>query len=453
MEVKKNRLRKDLFSTISVLESRARPKDGASIDREEIPINWQVKTLEDVCVEITDGSHWSPKGNEHNGYKIATVANLKDDHIDIDSCKSVSKSDYVRLSREGDVPRDGDILFSKDGTIGISLSFKQSKDNIAVLSSIAIMRPNHQILDSEFGAQVLKSPHVCAQVLGKKTGSALRRIILSDIRKVVLPVPPLRDQKKIASILSTVDGSIQKTDQIIAKKQQIKRGLMRDLLTRGIDEHGKLRSEETHEFKDSPLGRIPIEWDYGNLGKCCNVHNNLRKPIAELVRKQMVGDYPYYGPTGILDFINEYRVDGKCVLIGEDGDHFLKFNAQEMTLLVNGKFNVNNHAHILSGNEKVVTEWLHLFFMHRDITLYLTRQGAGRLKLNKVALLGLPLAYPKEQAEQKKIVRIVNSVRSNQTETAFSLSKLRSLKIALMQDLLTGKVPITPLLPKAEIGA
>ena len=66
------------------------------------------------------------------------------------------------------------------------------------------------------------------------------------------------------------------------------------------------------------------------------------------------------------------------MLIGEDGDHFLKYQTHEMTLLVDGKYNVNNHAHLIRGKDNVLTEWLHLFFLHRDITLYVTRQGSRK---------------------------------------------------------------------------
>jgi type I restriction enzyme, S subunit len=75
--------------------------------------------------------------------------------------------------------------------------------------------------------------------------------------KIEVPTPPKPEQTKIAEILSTVDRAIEQTEALIAKQQRIKTGLMQDLLTRGIDEDGNLRSEETHEFKDSPLGRIP----------------------------------------------------------------------------------------------------------------------------------------------------------------------------------------------------
>jgi len=81
---------------------------------------------------------------------------------------------------------------------------------------------------------------------------------LSNI-DILLPSPI--EQEKIAEGLSTVDRSSAQTEALITKQQRIKTGLMQDLLIKGIDEAGNIRSEETHEFKDSPLGRIPVEWE------------------------------------------------------------------------------------------------------------------------------------------------------------------------------------------------
>jgi len=280
-------------------------------------------------------------------------------------------------------------------------------------------------------------------------GSTFEAINSSELNGWPIEHPVSKaEQAKIAEVLSTVDRAIEQTEALIAKQQRIKTDLMQGLLTRGIDEHGNLRSEQTHQFKDSPLGRIPVEWGVKRLWEGCDICNNLRKPIAALVREAMKGEYPYYGPTGILDYINEYRVDGKFVLIGEDGDHFLKFKTQEMTLLVNGRFNINNHAHILRGKANVLTEWLHLFFLHRDITLHLTRQGAGRFKLNKAALMELPLIAPRDPSEQGRILHVMNTLRQNQIYSISNLEKLKLKKTALMQDLLTGKKRITALLKK-----
>jgi len=195
------------------------------------PKTWKIVRLEDVCNEITDGSHWSPKEVKESNYRIATVANLKENYIDINSCKFVSKEDYMRLLKEGDVPKRGDILFSKDGTVGISFTFKQDGHNIGVLSSIAIIRPKPNLLDPDFGAYVFKSPYVLPQVMGRKTGTALRRIILKHIRTIRIPLPTsLAEQKRIAEILSTIDYKLNLEKKRKEKLEHIKRGLMVDLL-------------------------------------------------------------------------------------------------------------------------------------------------------------------------------------------------------------------------------
>ncbi|MBS9385982.1 MAG: restriction endonuclease subunit S [Dolichospermum sp. BR01] len=220
---------------------------------------------------------------------------------------------------------------------------------------------------------------------------------------------------------------------------------MQDLLTRGIDENGQLRDRTTHKFKRSPLGMIPDEWDVVTLGDCSELHNHLRKPISATVRAGMKGEYPYYGATGIVDYLNEYRINGKYVLIGEDGDHFLKFLYQEMTILVEGKFNVSNHAHLLKGSETCLTDWIHHYFCHGDITYFLTRQGAGRFKLNKATLLSLPIPLP-SPTEQRTISDCLFKIKSFIGKFDQELTKLKKIKIGLMQDLLTGKISVKPLL-------
>ena len=103
-------------------------------------------------------------------------------------------------------------------------------------------------------------------------GSTFEAINSSELNKWSIEAPSGRlEQSKIVEILSTVDQAIDQTEALIAKQQRIKTGLMQDLLTRGIDENGNLRSEETHEFKDSPLGRIPVEWDDYQFGQCVDL--------------------------------------------------------------------------------------------------------------------------------------------------------------------------------------
>lgn len=329
------------------------------------------------------------------------------------------------------------ILYSIYASLGeVVINDVECATNQAILGVI----PNNEIIDTEFlYYKLLDLKNKIHKYTGQTTQSNLSATI---VRKFVFEIPKdPNEQTQISNILSTIDKAIAATEQLIIKYQRIKTGLLHDLLTRGIDEQGNLRSEKMHKFKDSKLGRIPVEWEPSIIGKSCFVRNELRFPLSQDVRAKMQGDYPYYGPTGIFDYLNEYRVEGKYVLIGEDGDHFLKYKTQEQTILVEGNFNVNNHAHILEGSKDCLTEWIHLFFSLRDITLHLTRQGAGRYKLNKTSLLNLNIALPNVD-EQKEILKRVDALKKKNEQDKVNLTKLHSLKIGLMQDLLSGRVRV-----------
>lgn len=190
-------------------------------------------------------------------------------------------------------------------------------------------------------------------------------------------------------------------------------------------------------FKVSELGVIPEDWDVQPVGEAFEICNNLRYPISEEVRKKKVGDYPYYGPTKIQGYIDEYRIEGKYALIGEDGDHFLKWRDLPMTLLVSGKFNVNNHAHLVKGT-KNLTEWFYYYFYRKEITRHLTRQGAGRYKLTKNTLVQILCAIP-PLPEQKAIAQFLSDVDTLITALDQVITKKCNIKQGTMQQLLTAK--------------
>lgn len=150
---------------------------------------------------------------------------------------------------------------------------------------------------------------------------------------------------------------------------------------------------------------IPKDWSHSTVGDACSIRNDLRLPISREERSGMSGNFPYYGPTGVLDRIDGYRLDGTYALIGEDGDHFLDVEKKTQTILVSGKFNVNNHAHVIETTAQCSAEWFYNYFRHRSLKPYLTRQGAGRYKLNKAALQSIPIVLPSLN-EQEAINRL-----------------------------------------------
>ncbi|PAJ74334.1 hypothetical protein CJF42_11140 [Pseudoalteromonas sp. NBT06-2] len=183
---------------------------------------------------------------------------------------------------------------------------------------------------------------------------------------------------------------------------------------------------------------IPDDWKLEKVGNALNIRNNFRKPISQEVRSTMQGSYPYYGPTKIQDYISDYEQDGIYALIGEDGDHFLKYSTMRQTQFISGKCTVNNHAHIIESSKECDSEWFYIFFKHRNITNFLSRQGAGRFKLNKATLEKLPLLVP-PLGEQRKIAKILSTWDKAISTTECLIDNSKQQKKSLMQQLLTGK--------------
>lgn len=192
------------------------------------------------------------------------------------------------------------------------------------------------------------------------------------------------------------------------------------------------------DLVQAQISEIPEGWQLCKVSEALRIRNNFRKPISQEVRETMKGQYPYYGPTKIQDYISEYEQDGIYALIGEDGDHFLKYATIPQTQFISGKCTVNNHAHILESSSICDSEWFFNYFKHRNITNFLSRQGAGRFKLNKATLEKLPLLVP-PLPEQKKIAQILSTWDKAITTTEQLLANSQQQKKALMQQLLTGK--------------
>ncbi|CDH44618.1 restriction endonuclease subunit S [Candidatus Contendibacter odensensis] len=274
-------------------------------------------------------------------------------------------------------------------------------------------------------------------------GATLNKEKLNKI-KFQYPASDL-EQQKIAEILSTVDRAIEQTEALIAKQQRIKTGLMQDLLTRGIDEHGNLRSEETHEFKDSPLGRIPVEWEVEALDDCVEFWDGKRIPLKQDDRDQMDGEFPYYGASGIIDHIDKYLFDDDLILVGEDGENVISRHLP-LAFKVSGRIWVNNQAHVLKPKADQDIDFLTNRLEFYDYSLLVS--GSAQPKLNQRNLRQMQLPIPPRH-EQSRIGLVLTTLNKVDTGRVSYLTKLHSLKTALMQDLLTGKVRVTPLLSES----
>ena len=152
--------------------------------------------LIEVCNLITDGSHFSPK-KFSDEYPYITVKDIDNyGNIDFVNCKKIDKELYLKMKSNNCNPVFGDILFSKDGTIG-KTSLIDNENEFVVLSSLAIIRPNQTKINKNFLFNLVSSPKFIELCVAKKTGVAIQRIILKNLKTVNLPLPPLEIQEEL----------------------------------------------------------------------------------------------------------------------------------------------------------------------------------------------------------------------------------------------------------------
>ena len=175
--------------------------------------------LKDICTKITDGSHFSPIDTK-NGYPMLSIQDMLTNGFDYSKCKHISKSDYDSLVKNGCKPEKNDVLIAKDGSyLKEIFVVKEDKEEV-VLSSIAILRPNTQIVNPHFLKYYLSTESIKDEVARKYvSGSVLKRIILKNFENIEINLPDRKTQDKIAEILSGIDEQINRNNEAVKKLQ------------------------------------------------------------------------------------------------------------------------------------------------------------------------------------------------------------------------------------------
>ena len=141
-----------------------------------------------------------------------------------------------------------------------------------------------------------------------------------------------------------------------------------------------------------------VEFELRKLGDLIEIYNNKRVPLSAKQREGLEKIYPYYGAQGIVDYVDDYIFDGKYILIAEDGEN-LKSNNKSICTLATGKYWVNNHAHIIKGNDETNTDFLYYKLNSISFAPYIT--GSAQPKLNKENLLNIELYVPSKEYQDK----------------------------------------------------
>lgn len=289
------------------------------------------------------------------------------------------------------------------------------------------------------------------------SGSGLKHLQKRDFKDWFIEIPSdVNEQRLIAKIIQTVDKAITATEQLVTKYQRIKTGLLHDLLKTGIDKEGKLRSELTHEFKDSPMGRIPVDWTCKPLGE---IYADIKSGSTPLRRNKSYFENGIHLWAKTLDLnegeitntqekitdiaisessCNVFPIDSILIAmyggweqIGRTG--ILKKEAatnQALSALFNPKMDIS---------PEYVQFFLQYFRYKWKLYAVSTRKDPN---ITKTDIQNFQIFFPKDKDEQLKVVSAIQNCNKNIHYTTQNLTKLQSLKTGLMQDLLSGNVRV-----------
>ena len=363
----------------------------------------------------------------------------------------------------------GDVLITKDSEtpddIGIPSVVIHEVDNLVCGYHVALIKPNKSLVDSVYLSKQLGRAETAGYFARYAAGSTRYGLPMGAMNRTPIALPPLTQQRKIATILSTIDTAIEQTEALIEKYQYIKAGLMHDLFTRGVLPTGQLRpprDQAPELYQETAIGWIPREWKVSRL--------------ATILRES--GGHLQTGPFGSQLHAHEYQSEGVPVVMPQDindgkiGTESIARISEKRALslakhqLKVGDIIIARRGELSRAAAVSVIEqgWLcgtgcfllrfgrtdlnHFFFGHIYRYDYIQRQIAGTqvgttmpsLNNSVMGRVFFPCPAPDEQTN------ICNRLNKSEWEIdglKAHAEKLKLQKLGLMQDLLTGKVSVT----------
>lgn len=422
----------------------------------EIPVDWEVKKIEDVLQIMGGYAFKSSKfisEKTEDVYQVIRMGNVQMGLLDINKNSVYIKKDILSEKELDYRLKKGDILISLTGTIN-----KTDYGNIAYIDEdgqyllnqrVACLRLSDLTDSSKYYYYFLQSKWFRNQffVFGLGGTGNQANVSISDLKGIEIIQPSLIEQKKISDILSTVDTQINQTDKLIKKTKELKKGLMQKLLTKGIGHT---------EFKKTEVGDIPVEWEVKKfedivieIGQGVNtavektqfVDSGIIMLKAKDINNYRINldDVSYISKDGYREYNDRYKIEYGDILYTNIGSDLGKASIFNLKIECSYAWNVMR----IIPNDYIYNKYL--FYLMNSDNFYkniLKRvKGTGMGFVSKNSILSIPVSIPL-LTEQKQIANILSSVDKKIEQYEDKKEKLQELKKGLMQQLLTGKMRV-----------
>ena len=402
--------------------------------------NFKNIKISDLPLHISDGNYSSkyPRADEmvSHGVPFIRANNLKNGTVIWEDMKYISSEKHEELQK-GHL-EEGDVLITVRGDIGKLSIVPRDFIDANINAQIALLRVyDRSKLDNKFLFYSLNTPNVIKQFNEKQTGTALKQLPIKSLREVSVLIPAIKEQQKIAEILSSVDAAIEKTEQVIAKTEEVKKGLMQQLLTKGTGHK---------EFKQTEIGEIPVKWIIKKLNEVATFSQGLQVPLENQytesnnsnIRFLRIVDYTQSSTEArYIDLVdNKYIVKVDEVVMVRYGATAGYVGRGMAGVIANNLFRISPEGILLN-------DYLYLFLKQEKIFNILNKStGASAMPAVNFSQVGnLKIAVP-PLSEQRRICDIVNKIEESIVMNNQKLDKLLDIKKGLMQQLLTGQVRV-----------
>ena len=252
---------------------------------------------------------------------------------------------------------------------------------------------------------------------------------IEGLLRFTIPDYSLDRQNKIVSILLPFDELIENNNKRIKLLEQMAENLYKEWFVRF-----RFPGYENLEF----VGTLPIGWQYQPISESMDFFDSKRVPLSSKQRDEMEKIYPYYGAAKLMDYVDDYLFDGEYLLLGEDGT-VVTTDGFPVLQLVNDKFWVNNHAHVIRGKGNISTRFLYLTFCRFPITGVVT--GSAQPKISKGRLEKLKILVP-DAITMEHFNNLINPMFDEINVLKKQLIRITKQRDMLLPRLISGKLEV-----------
>ena len=380
----------------------------------------------EICY-VYDGPHATPIKTKSGPIYLGIDAVTDGGRLNSAEFSYLSESDY-KIWTKRVTPQCDDIVFSYEATLGRYAMIPEGFYG-CLGRRLAIVRAKDSRVNPRWLYYYCLSPEWSAFIANHTVkGSTVNRISVEDYPNYPIPLPERKTQDAVVEVLSTIDQKIDNNTNLCVKLESMAKTLYDYWFTQFDfpDENGKPYCSSGGEmvWNDQLKREIPKGWQVSSIGSVTRNYDSKRVPLSQNERDIMKGGIPYYGATGIMDYVNRHIFDGQYVLIAEDGS-VMDVKGNPIVQMIWGKTWVNNHAHVLQGCNGYSNELLYLLLQHIPVVKIMT--GSIQKKINQDNLNSYKIPQipdPLSQAFYEIVKPIFEKIQSLQDEND-ELTKLR----------------------------